>query len=172
MCLPQVWLFVATLANAACFADEEESDAGVSSKENRQQAGNVESRQPHPTGHTRLSAGAAQSKRLSTKVASSKTCKSNRLSGTSTNSHIQSAEHDSSAPVSAHSARQDSVLIARARLTQASPAAASATHDLDAQSAGSESIGLQSSVPGEPVSQEVPAAVTPVKASLAKSSGD
>lgn len=100
MCLPQVWLFVATLASAACFADEEESDGGVSSKENRQQAGNV------------------------------------------------------------------------ARLTQASPAAASATHDLDAQSAGSESIGLQSSVPGEPVSQEVPAAVTPVKASLAKSSGD
>ena len=176
-------LFIAPLVDDANFADEEEqeSDSGASSKENRQQAGNTQSSQPQPTAHARLSAGAAQSKRLSSKASSAKTHRSNRLSGTSGISQVQDAEHGSSALESTHSAGQESVLgpaSPQARLTPDSPAAASATRDSDAHSVGCESTGLQPSVLAEPASQEVPApgplpaAVTPLKASHAKAAGD
>ena len=149
-------------------ADASSDDDAASSKENRQQAGNVSQAPSHTNSggspkQLDRSAPSAKSQRLSSKAGVARTRTSARLSGTSSVSTEQGPEHAGTA--AEQTAAQDDV-----------HEQVRSEHDVvDQEPAGPESGLLSAEAVPEPERQTLPvsnpAAVTPVKAAQARSSG-
>ena len=147
---------------------------GASSKENRQQAGNVALPQPGLCNRqSGQSSDLEQGKRLSSRAAAGKTRRNTRLSETRTSTSSAGLDSEGVGPASdqaiAHIPTHATV-DAQTPFSQAASAALPATQDSQAQDSVAESAVCQALDPAEPVSHEPPArmasqtVVTPVKA--------